>query len=367
MTETNSATENHHPIARFTLAWYDIHRRELPWRENPKPYWIMLSEYMLQQTQVKTALPYFHRFIETYPTIQALAEASDDEVMSLWAGLGYYSRARNLLKAARKIHESGEFPKTVKELKSLPGVGPYIAGAIGSIALGLDVPAVDGNHHRVLSRLFRDKGDRNSMWAIAGQIIPKGRAGDFNQALMDLGSQICTSKSPKCTQCPLVQLCQAHAQADVSDYPVKAKRKQKATRHLKAFLWMNDNKVLLCKRPQKGLFGGLFEPPTFFVDPDDTFSADVVWTRKTGLSPMEIFKKGDVKHVLTHMNMMVSVYAIQCDGELNAISDYLDVRWYGLEALEGIGLSTLAQKILAILNDDAQLSLLDVISDSDKR
>ena len=359
MTDSNSTIDNNHPIARITLAWYDIHRRELPWRDNPNPYWVLLSEYMLQQTQVKTVLPYFYRFINQYPSIQSLAAASDDDVMALWAGLGYYSRARNLLKAVRMIQTAGSFPSTVKELQALPGVGPYIAGAIGSIALGLDVPAVDGNHHRVLSRLFRDKGDRNAMWTIARQVLPAGRAGDFNQALMDLGAQICTSKNPKCHRCPLVNNCMAHMHSDISEYPVKPPKKKKARRFLQSFLWIRGNKILMCKRPQKGLFGGLYEPPTFFVEPEDSTDVDSFWFSKSKVHLKEFHKLGTIKHVLTHMNLEVTVFTIDCDGELDSISDYVDVDWFDLNDLSGIGLSTLAQKTVSLRNEDIQLSLID--------
>ena len=173
-----------HPIAKAVLAWYDVHKRSLPWRDTVTPYRSWISEVMLQQTRVETVKPYFARFMKKFPSVQDLAAGSEQEVLELWAGLGYYSRARSLHKAAKQIVALGAFPSSRVEIQKLPGVGEYISGAIASIAFGLDHPAVDGNHHRVLSRLFRDSGNRKAMWSLAEKVLPKGRAGDFNQALM---------------------------------------------------------------------------------------------------------------------------------------------------------------------------------------
>ena len=219
-----------HTITKALLEWYDIHKRSLPWRDDVSPYRSLVSEVMLQQTRVDTVKPYFAKFMNSFPTVDALAAASQDEVLAHWSGLGYYSRARNLHKSAKKIVQDGSFPNTLKTIRELSGVGEYIAGAIASIAFGIDSPAVDGNHHRVLSRLFRNGGQRSDMWSIAEKLLPTGRAGDFNQALMDLGSQICTNKSPKCKKdCPLNHLCKAYLADEVSRFPVKKPKKAKPT------------------------------------------------------------------------------------------------------------------------------------------
>ena len=213
-------------VTQSLLAWYDVHRRTLPWRDDVSPYRTWISEVMLQQTRVDTVLPYFARFMSRFPTVEALAEAPSDEVMSMWAGLGYYSRARNMHRAAQEIVRLGAFPSTLPGIRALPGVGEYMAGAIGSIAFGLDEAAVDGNLHRVLSRLHASPGRRKDMWALAEGHLPSGRAGDFNQALMDLGSQICTARKPRCPSCPISTHCTSHAEDSVSLYPVKVKKKK---------------------------------------------------------------------------------------------------------------------------------------------
>ena len=220
-------------ITDALLEWYDLNQRVLPWRTDRTPYRTLVSEVMLQQTRVDTVIPYFESFMETFPTIEVLAAAEQDAVLAKWSGLGYYSRARNLHKAANQVVALGHFPNTLTEIRSLSGVGEYIAGAIASMAFHLDVAAVDGNLHRVLSRLFCDSGDRKSMWSLADTLLPKGtgRCGDFNQALMDLGSSHC-AKSFKCSGCPLQSHCQAHQSNRVAESPVLPKKKKKRLRGL---------------------------------------------------------------------------------------------------------------------------------------
>ena len=191
------------PVSRDLLAWYQAEARTLPWRSRVSPWGTLVSELMLQQTRVDTVIPYYLRFMERFPTPNTLAEASVDELLGYWSGLGYYSRARNLHKAATALAAAGRFPSDLDGLKALPGVGAYTAGAIGSIALGLDAVAVDGNLERVLSRLHRYSGGRDGVTALATAHLPPGRAGDYNQALMDLGATICLPKQPRCGDCPI--------------------------------------------------------------------------------------------------------------------------------------------------------------------
>ncbi|MEC8422612.1 MAG: A/G-specific adenine glycosylase, partial [Myxococcota bacterium] len=201
-----------HPLSRDLLAWYDAHRRILPWRDDGAgPYRTWISEVMLQQTRVETVKPYFARWMERFPTVEDLAAAPQDEVLAMWSGLGYYSRARNIHRAAQMVVEAGTFPTDLASVRALPGVGEYIAGAIASIALGLDEPAVDGNLERVLSRVHAHRGGRRAITAIARTLLPSGRAGDWNQALMDVGSGFCIPKAPRCPDCPLQRHCIAYA------------------------------------------------------------------------------------------------------------------------------------------------------------
>ena len=215
-----------HPLTDDLLKWYDQHKRSLPWRDDRTPYGSLVSEVMLQQTRVDTVIPYYNAFLKKFPSVAVLASAKQDDVLAMWSGLGYYSRARNLHKAAQQIVEQGEFPSTLKGIRALSGVGEYIAGAIGSMAFDLNVGAVDGNLHRVLSRIHCDGGDRKRMWTVIEPLLPDGRCGDFNQALMDLGSSKC-KKKPNCVQCPIQVHCKAYIEARTTDYPVVKKKKVK--------------------------------------------------------------------------------------------------------------------------------------------
>lgn len=249
------------------LSWYDANARVLPWRSEATPYRVWVSEIMLQQTRVSAVLPYFNRFIEALPDVFALAAADEETLLKLWEGLGYYNRARNLQKAARILTEThgGIFPSDYESLLSLPGVGEYTAGAIASIAFGQAVPAVDGNVQRVLSRLLQsfaeitDSKKKTAFWRAALRMIPPFRAGDFNQALMELGAVICLPNgSPRCGECPLADFCRAHAAGCEEELPVRAAKKQRKTEEKTVLLVLSQGKVLLHKR-EKGLLGGLWE------------------------------------------------------------------------------------------------------------
>ena len=215
-----------HPLTDDLLEWYDEHKRSLPWRDVRTPYGTLVSEVMLQQTRVDTVIPYYDAFMQKFPTVEDLARAQQDEVLAMWSGLGYYSRARNLHKAAQQIVNLGTFPNTLVGIRALPGVGEYIAGAVASMAFDLNVGVIDGNLHRVLSRIYCDGGDRKRMWTVIEPLLPDGRCGDFNQALMDLGSSKC-KKTPDCEGCPIQSHCKAYAQERTGEFPTAKEKGSK--------------------------------------------------------------------------------------------------------------------------------------------
>ncbi|MBX3565681.1 MAG: A/G-specific adenine glycosylase [Sphingomonas sp.] len=258
-------------IAVDLLAWYDSHARALPWRAPPganaaDPYRVWLSEIMLQQTQVASAKPYFDKFTTRWPSFEALAAADDAELMAAWAGLGYYARARNLLACAREVAARGELPDTEAELRKLPGIGGYTAAAIAAIAFGRRAVVVDANVERVVSRLFAVEeplpGAKKRIHALTDTITPETRAGDFAQAMMDLGSGICTARSPRCLLCPLREGCDGFASGAPERFPVKAAKAAKPQRHGTIFWLTRGDTVLLVRRPDKGLLGGMRALPT---------------------------------------------------------------------------------------------------------
>jgi A/G-specific adenine glycosylase len=256
-------------LAPFLLPWYDRHAADLPWR-GADAYRIWLSEIMLQQTQIETVIPYYKRFLESYPTIQHLAAAPLDDVLKQWEGLGYYSRARNLHKTAGIITRDydGQFPRTVKELKTLPGIGPYTAGAVASIAFGVQASVLDGNVIRVFSRLIdlddavNTSATKRKLWQMADDLVPAERPGDYNQALMELGQKICTPTSPDCAICPVQSRCLAYANSTQDERPVKKKRKPTPHYDVAAgIIRDDDDRLLIAQRPLDGLLGGLWEFP----------------------------------------------------------------------------------------------------------
>jgi len=264
---------------RAVLAWYASHKRALPWRDAGDPYHVWLSEIMLQQTRVAQMQPYFERFVETFPTVEALARASEEQVLKAWEGLGYYARARNLRRAAQHIVEAlgGRIPGEYDELLGLPGVGPYTAAAISSIAFDRDHPVLDGNVTRVLCRLLLVEGDprraavRVELIAAGERLLASGRAGDFNQAMMELGAKVCTPRRPACDRCPVGEFCRAHGELDdPSQLPYKPARKPRPHYEVAAGLIWKGERVLLAQRPDTGMLGGLWEFPGGKQEPGET-------------------------------------------------------------------------------------------------
>jgi A/G-specific adenine glycosylase len=257
------------PLASQLLGWYSRQARSLPWRNHPDPYVVWVSEIMLQQTRVETVIPYFERWMAIFPDVYTLASADLEKVLSSWEGLGYYSRARNLHRAARIVvsEYGGKLPNTLDELRRLPGIGAYTAGAIASLAFGLDTPALDGNIRRVMARVFNveqpdrsPEGERH-LWELADSNLPRGQAGDYNQALMDLGATVCTPRAPACTVCPLQEMCAAYKLGLQEVRPVRLPKVKTPHYTVTAAVLRKSTHVLIARRPEKGLLGGLWEFP----------------------------------------------------------------------------------------------------------
>jgi A/G-specific adenine glycosylase len=315
---------------RFALlGWYDANARDLLWRVSPadrangvmpNPYRVWLSEIMLQQTTITTVKPYFENFLRAFPALEALATAPLDEVLSLWAGLGYYARGRNLHKCAIAIVEAGGFPETPEGLAQFPGIGPYTSAAIASIAFDYPSVPVDGNVERVLSRLLRIKdtlpASKPTFRNAAQQFEDTHRPGDFAQALMDLGSTICTPRNPKCPICPWTQSCPSSGASDVEAFPAKAIKKRKPVRYGTAFVHINDDGVLVARRAEKGLLGGMLEVPGTNWQEDVRTSgeelsfAPLLDQNWVGAEP--------VRHIFTHFELRLGVLVARVAGSDNA-------------------------------------------------
>ncbi|MGE4063285.1 MAG: A/G-specific adenine glycosylase [Rhodospirillaceae bacterium] len=335
------------------LAWYDRHRRRLPWRAlpgvPPDPYAVWLSEIMLQQTTVTAVKPYFETFLARWPTVADLAASNVEDVMTAWAGLGYYARARNLHKCARVVAEAhgGIFPDTEEGLRDLPGIGPYTAAAIAAIAFGRRAVVVDGNVERVMARLFGvttplPKG-KPELIAYAGALTPAARAGDYAQAVMDLGATICTPKSPACALCPWSQACIARARGIAETLPAKLRKAENPTRYGIAF-WMvrKDGAVLLRRREAKGLLGGMTEVPSTAWRParwtSDDLTAALPFSKGWRTLP------GVVTHTFTHFPLELTVMTADLnDAQAGKLGK--DALWTPLERLDDAGLPSVMRKV----------------------
>ena len=260
------------------LQWYGEHKRDLPWRRRPTPYRVWVAETMLQQTQVATVIPYYRRFLKRFPSLKALADAREDDLLKVWEGLGYYTRGLNLLRAARRVRDEhgGRLPRTYEGLVSLPGIGRYTAGAVLSIAMGQDAPVLDGNVMRVLARLLDWAEDvtrapvKEALWGVAERLVAPGRTGDFNQAMMELGSQVCVPRAPRCDTCPVRRVCRANAAGTQDDLPVKARRKPVPHYEIGVGVVWQGDRVLIARRPSTGLLAGLWEFPGGKQQPGET-------------------------------------------------------------------------------------------------
>ena len=302
------------------LEWYDKRARILPWRSKPTPYRVWVSEIMLQQTRVEAVKPYFERFMKALPTVKKLAACPEDELLKLWEGLGYYNRVRNMQKAAQMLvkENKGEVPALFEDLIKLPGIGKYTAGAISSIAFGIPVPAVDGNVLRVITRINADESDisKDSVkQAISRElqgIIPMRRAGDFNQALIELGAIVCVPNGPaKCSECPVAHLCEAKKQERISEFPKKAPKKPRTIEEKTVLMIKDGDKVAIRKRPKTGLLAGMYELPNVegYLSEDEVLSL----VKSYGLAPLFIQKLEMSKHIFTHKEWHMTGYAIRVE------------------------------------------------------
>ena len=332
-------------FATTLVDWFSKNGRDLPWRQTRDPYAIWLSEIILQQTQVKQGWEYWERFMHRWPTVEALAAATEDEVLREWQGLGYYSRARNLHYAARQIVERGSFPNTIAEIKQLKGVGDYTAAAIGSIAFGLPAAVVDGNVYRVLSRYFGIDTPINTtegkklFAAMAQEQLPPQEASVYNQAIMDFGAIQCTPQSPDCSVCPLMESCDAFRTNRIQELPVKLKTLKIRERHLIYIYVRYKGQTAIHRRGAGDIWQGLWEP--WLVD-DEHFSL------LTSHSSLHLIKQG-VKHVLTHRILYADFYLWEPDKRPSLPSDYI---WIPESDIDNYALPRLIEILLELLNSE---------------
>ncbi len=381
--QSRQSRRNNH--AQRLLAWYDVHRRELPWRAKPgeaaDPYRVWLSEIMLQQTTVQAVASYYRKFIARWPTVGALAGAPLDEVLAAWAGLGYYARARNLHKAAKLVAGTGRFPSTIDELRKLPGVGAYTAGAIAAIAYGAREAAMDANAERVIARLFAVEeplpGSKAKLLTLGKSLLPRRRAGDFVQALIDLGAGICTARRPACGDCPWTDECEGRKRGIAESLPAKAPKRTRPLRRGAAFVARDGRgAVLLVKRPEKGLLGGMLQPllgpwGTKFPAAKDALAQapfPAAWKKLPGF----------VRHTFTHFELEIEVWTAEIfnhpklswpataghpgdnaivmkerlDGRVKPGHDELEAKWLPAAKLKDAALPTVMRKIIAHAFED---------------
>ena len=334
-------------LPQLLLPWFAAHKRNLPWREDREPYHIWLSEIMLQQTRVEAVKGYYSRFLQALPSISALAEAPEDVLLKLWEGLGYYSRVRNLQKAAQKIlkEHGGSFPREYDAILALPGIGAYTAGAISSICFDEPKAAVDGNVLRVLSRFEADAADisleqtKKRAAQRLEAVYPEGNCGNFTQALMELGATVCLPNgAPLCEQCPIRAYCKARQQGTQLNYPVKAAKKPRRQEDRTVLILLRDNKIALCKRPKKGLLAGLWQLPDVTGKLETQQALDLA--ESWGFRPTDLLQMQEKTHIFTHITWNMRGYYLRCAGEGN-------FQWFDRNELSThIGLPTAYRQFL---------------------
>ncbi|MZI92693.1 A/G-specific adenine glycosylase [Vibrio sp. CAIM 722] len=340
------------PFAKSILNWYDAYgRKSLPWQQNKTAYSVWLSEIMLQQTQVATVIPYFERFMERFPTVQALAQAPQDEVLHLWTGLGYYARARNLHKAAQMVVEKhgGEFPQDIEEMNALPGIGRSTAAAVLSSVYQLPHAILDGNVKRTLARHYAVSGwpgqkkVENQLWEFAELNTPKEHVDKYNQAMMDMGAMVCTRSNPKCLLCPVQKSCQAYKQGTPLNYPGKKPKKEKPVKQAWFAMFHHDNEIWLEQRPQTGIWGGLY------CFPESTHNNLQTMIDTRGIKDSTILRQETLitfRHTFSHYHLDITPVLFELSAKPDMIMEGTKGLWYNLTQPEQIGLAAPVKQLL---------------------
>ena len=331
------------------LEWFDQHgRKTLPWQTNKTPYRVWISEIMLQQTQVATVIPYYHSFLDQFPSVDTLAAASEDEVLHLWTGLGYYARARNLHATAKKVmaEHNGEFPATVDELMTFPGIGRSTAGAITAICYDTHAAILDGNVKRVLARHFAIRGwpgkiqTQALLWDKAELLTPNNRIADYTQAIMDLGATVCTRSSPDCPVCPYFKSCQARINGTIDQYPGKKPKKTMPVKSTVMLIVELNGEILLIKRPSKGLWGGLWS----FPECESVEAIDSL-LQSLNLEALERTRLAEFRHTFTHYHLDIEPIRVSIR-KTNRIAEPGAEIWFDVKAPHSVGLTKPVTKIL---------------------
>ncbi len=341
------------------LKWFDQHgRHDLPWQIEPSPYRVWVSEIMLQQTQVNTVIPYYQRFMQRFPTVEALAEAETDQVLHLWTGLGYYARARNLHKTAQLIANryKGEFPHSVEQLKQLPGIGQSTAGAIAALSMHIKAPILDGNVKRVLTRFHAIEGwpeqskVKSQLWILAEALLPKHDIAKYTQAMMDLGATVCTRSKPLCSDCPLHRDCEAFKQDLIASIPGKKASKTLPVKSVTLLILQNEaGEILLEKRPPSGIWGSLWSLPEGLPASSNETEApgsSHLPVRVKGAKPVELDK---IRHTFSHFHLDITPMHLGFASNSNAVMDSQSWLWYPLDHSLEVGLAAPVKKLLSQL------------------
>lgn len=340
------------PFASSVIAWFECNgRKDLPWQQQPTPYRVWVSEIMLQQTQVVTVIPYFERFMASFPDLGRLADASLDDVLHHWSGLGYYARARNLHRAAIQIRDqyAGQFPPDFEQIVDLPGIGRSTAGAILSLALGERQPILDGNVKRVLARCFAVEGwpgkqaVQKRLWSLSETLTPQKEVQKYNQAMMDLGAGVCTRSRPDCDLCPLVNLCQAKSEGKQSDYPGSKPRKKLPVKSTCMLLIHNGTKeILLEQRPPVGIWGGLWGLP----ECADQTAADAWCKQRLGRSASVQEDWPVRRHTFSHFHLDITPLVIRLNNSANCVMDRDSIVWYNTANPDARGLAAPVSRLI---------------------
>ena len=342
---------SNHPFTTAILRWFQENRRDLPWRQTTDPYAIWLSEVILQQTRIQQGQDYWERFMQRFPTVEALAEATEDEVLRLWQGLGYYSRARNLHAAARQVVAAGRFPDTLEGIKALKGVGDYTAAAIGSIAFNLPAAVVDGNVYRVLARHFgidtpiNTTLGKKAFTALAQELLPNDQASAFNQAMMDFGAIQCTPQSPRCLLCPLSDTCEALRSGRVGVLPVKNRTMKIQTRRLTYIYIRYRGQTAIHRRTAGDIWQGLWEPCLVELSKESFAEWAAQYPGLLSDDNCHLVQK-EVKHVLTHRILLADLYLWEPEQQPHLPSGY---QWVAEASLDDYALPRLVEKLIATL------------------